>query len=507
MITDSPQLWTDEERWQVLMENVKDFGIFMLDAEGRIATWNAGAERLLGYTSDEIVGEPFATIFSADDVDQKQPEFEIREARDKGRCEDERWHVRKDGSRFWASGVLTPLWTDRGTLRGYAKVVRDITERKMSEVAAGDANRRKDEFLAILSHEFRNPLSAIMNAAQLLKLESASAETVDQATNIIQRQGETLIRIVDDLLDITRINKGKFQLVRERVDLREIVASAVESATPAIESRRHQVEYSPPAKSIWLEGDAHRLRQIFANLLVNAAKYTDSGGTITVAVKMEGSQVSVRVKDNGAGIVSEMLPRIFELFVQADSSSERSGGGLGIGLALVKRLVEMHGGRVEAFSEGVGKGSEFQVHLPTLDWGGSDGEPRNGEPMIATSDGSSILVVDDDADGADTLALLLEKIGHQVTVARSGPEALRVADQLRPDVVILDIGLPGMDGFQVAQMIRGRNELASVRLIALTGYGQGEDREKSKLAGFDAHLVKPVELTTLLEILKAGAAL
>ncbi|MBN8625189.1 MAG: PAS domain S-box protein [Planctomycetes bacterium] len=501
MLTDSPQLWTDDERWQVLMENVKDFGIFMLDADGHFATWNVGAERVLGFTAEEILGLPFSTIFTPEDIELQQPQFEFREAREKGRCEDERWHVRKDGSRFWASGVLTPLWTARGVLRGFAKVVRDITERKMAELAVTEANRRKDEFLAILSHEFRNPLSAIMNAAQILKLEASQGEATEQATSVIQRQGEGLIRIVDDLLDISRINNGKFQLLREQVDLRDALASALEAAAPLIQGRQHDVRYVAPEEPIWLEADPHRLRQIFLNLLANAAKYTTPGGQIAVVVSNAGPQATVRIKDDGAGIVSEMLPRIFELFVQVDNSTERSSGGLGIGLSLVKRLVEMHGGKVEAYSDGIGKGSEFVVQLPIRCEREFNTSALGDDVFKAPRSGGKILIAEDNSDAAVTMALLLKKCGYQVTIASSGPEALQLVDELRPDAAILDIGLPGMDGCQVAQLIRNRPELAQIRLLALSGYGNAEDQQRSRQAGFEAHLIKPVEFATLLKLL------
>ena len=502
MLTDLPQMWTDQERWQVLMENVKDYGIFMLDSLGRIATWNAGAERLLGYPGDDILGEPFGKIFTPEDVQQRQPEFELREARNKGRCEDERWHVRRDGSQFWASGVLTPLWTDDGTLRGYAKVVRDITERKMGELATAEANRRKDEFLAILSHEFRNPLAAIASAAQLVKLELQENEAGQQAIGIIERQAAGLAHMVDELLDISRISGGKLQLHRQRVELGEFLAHALEAAQPMIAARHHELSVTAPSEAIWVDADPHRLEQIISNLVVNAAKYTDPGGQIAIAAERHGNQVTLRISDNGGGILSEMLPRIFEPFVQVDRSLERSQGGLGIGLALVKRLVEMHGGKVEAFSEGIGKGSQFVVQLPVI------AEihalsPAKAVRLESLSTGSlRVVIAEDNPDTAISLAMILRKFGHEVTIVQTGTEALRVACEVVPDVLILDIGLPGMDGYQVAQSLRTNASLSGMRLIAVTGYGQAEDQERSRQAGFDNHLVKPVDFSELLKVLE-----
>src|SRR6185436_7250171 len=250
--------------------------------------WNAGAERLLGYVTEEVLSEPFSTIFTDEDILHDQPEFELREAREKGRCEDERWHVRKDGTQFWASGVLTPLWAEDGSIRGFAKVVRDITERKLAEVASAEANRRKDEFLAILSHEFRNPLAAIQNALQLIKMDSTSSDITPQAAAIIERQSAALVHMVDELLDVSRINGGKLQLQRQRVALKEIIGHSIEAAQPMIDSREHQLSVAIPDEAVWLDADSHRLKQVISNVIVNAAKYTDPGGKIILAASREG---------------------------------------------------------------------------------------------------------------------------------------------------------------------------------------------------------------------------
>ncbi|MFO1092725.1 MAG: ATP-binding protein [Planctomycetaceae bacterium] len=506
-MNDNPQLWTDDELWQVLNDNVKDFGIFMIDPEGRIATWNSGAERVLGFSADEILGDTYGRIFTPEDIEKDQPEFELREAREKGRSEDERWHLRRNETRFWASGVVTPLWTADGELRGYAKIVRDITQRKMAELAAVEANRIKDEFLAILSHEFRNPLGAILNATQLLTMDQADDEIVRQAAAVVERQAQGLVRMVDDLLDISRINSGKLLLQRERVELGEVLNHALESAQPMISTRNHQCTLSMPPAAIWLEGDRQRLAQIFANLIVNAAKYTDPSGEISIAVTQEGQQVVVRVKDNGAGILSEMLPRIFEPFVQADRSHDRTHGGLGIGLTFVKRVVEMHGGIVEAFSEGIGHGSEFTVRLHAV---AEIETPQAGDAPAAMSETGTrrlrILVADDNHDTAETLAMLLRKVGYETTTVDSGPAALQWAADEHPDVMIIDIGLPGMDGFEVARRIRSQESSKAIRLVAATGYAQAEDRDRALQAGFDHHLPKPIDFKVLMELLKEAEA-
>jgi PAS domain S-box-containing protein len=487
-----------DEQYRLLTENVKDFAIFMLDTQGSIATWNSGAERILGYKDAEIVGQPYAIIFSPQEIVNRQPEHELSIARDKGRSEDERWHVRKDGSQLWASGVVTPLWDGSGKLRGYAKVMRDITDRKKAEVELAEANQRKDEFLAMLAHELRNPLAPILNAIHLLRREKQVSTSQNEATNIIDRQVRQIIRLVDDLLDISRISRGKIHLRKERVELSNIVQQAVETAKPLIDARRHEVTVSLPAETIWLEADPARLEQVIGNLLTNAAKYTEPGGRIWVTGTREGLQVILRIKDTGIGILPEMLPRVFDLFVQADRSLERAEGGLGIGLTLVKSLVHLHQGTIEAHSPGVGQGSEFVIRLHTVP------EVAGTSPDAVTAVTKKIrplrlLVVDDNTDTVESLAMLLRLSGHNVQTANTGPSGLQAAVNENLDVAMLDIGLPGIDGYEVARRIRLQTDKPV--LIAMTGYGQPEDRQRTQDAGFDYHLVKPVDPEKLQNLL------
>jgi PAS domain S-box-containing protein len=481
------------------MEYVKDYAILLLDGDGRIATWNAGAERVLGYKEAEIIGQLFSILFTPEDIVNGQPEHELAIARDKGRSEDERWHMRKDGNQFWAMGVVTPLWDDTGNLRGYAKVMRDITDRKRSEMELAEANERKDVFLAMLAHELRNPLAPIMNAVHLL-LQSLALSPFQQAvTGIIERQVRQLSRLVDDLLDVSCITQGKIHLRKERVALSTVVQHAVETTRPLILSRQHELAVSLPQEVVWLEADPTRLEQVLGNLLNNAAKYTEPGGHIWLTAEREGPKVVVRVKDTGIGILAEMLPCIFDLFVQGDRSLDRTHGGLGIGLTLAKSLVEMHEGKIEADSPGVGKGSEFVIRLPAVPEvtamkpGCTPGSEQEKAPPLR------LLVVDDNRDTVESLAMVLRLYGHEVATASTGPEGLRAALGQHPDVVLLDIGLPALDGYEVARRIReqGKKPL----LIAMTGYGQAEDRERTKEAGFDYHLVKPVEPMELQDLL------
>ena len=487
-----------DEHYRLLTENVKDFAIFLLDTNGRIATWNSGAERILGYQEAEILGQPYAIIFIPQEIINRQPEHELEIARDKGRSEDERWHLRKDGSRLWASGVVTPLWDAVGKLRGYANVMRDVTDRKKAEVELAEANRRKDEFLAMLAHELRNPLAPILNALYLLRREKVVSAAQEEAAGIIDRQVRQIIRLVDDLLDISRISLGKIHLRQERVELSGIVHRAVETAQPLIESRKHELTVTVPPEAIWLDADAARMEQVIGNLLTNAAKYTEPGGRIRVTVEREGAGVILRIKDTGIGILPEMLPRIFDLFVQAERSLDRAEGGLGIGLTLVKSLVQLHQGTIEASSPGVGQGSEFTVRLHAVP------EVTALQPERVTEEANTgralrLLVVDDNADTVESLAMLLRLSGHEVQTAMDGPAGLQAALSGNPDVAMLDIGLPGIDGYELARRIRQQTDKPV--LIAMTGYGQAEDRERTKEAGFDYHLVKPVDPEKLQELL------
>jgi PAS domain S-box-containing protein len=460
-----------------------------------------GAERILGYKEEEILGHNFCEIFTPHDIAKEQPQFELTEAREKGRAEDERWHLRKDGSRLWASGVVTPLWDPNGTLRGFAKVLRDITERKRNEDRMAEENQRKDEFLAMLSHELRNPLAAISNAVQLLKLDPGGSSS--QTTGIIERQVSSLVQLVNDLTDISRMRTGKTQLRIERGPLNKIVSRAVEAVQHIIEERHHKLVVSVPSEAIWVDADADRLQQVFCNLLNNAAKYTGPGGHIELTVERVGNEAFIRIRDNGTGIVADMLARIFDLFIQADRSLDRSQGGLGIGLTLVKRLVEMHGGKVEARSEGVGRGSEFTVRLPVVPELAAIDRPVKCE-VVPANQGLRLLLAEDNQDTAETMASLLRKLGHEVEVAHDGSAALRAIQIFRPDVLLVDIGLPVVNGYQVAERVRQQPELEHILLIALTGYGRQEDCERARAAGFDHHLVKPVDLVKLQELLPTG---
>ncbi|HXD87364.1 MAG TPA: response regulator [Urbifossiella sp.] len=367
------------------------------------------------------------------------------------------------------------------------------------------ADRQKNEFLSMLAHELRNPLAPIVNAAEILRLALPNEPQVQWARNVIDRQLNHMVRLVDDLLDVSRITSGKIRLQRGPVQISEVLSTAIEASRPLIDRAGHQFEIAIPEQSIWVDGDAARLSQVATNLLRNAAKYTDPGGRVCLTVECEGETAIISVRDTGIGIPPDMLHAVFELFTQVDRSLDRAQGGLGIGLTLVHRLVTMHGGTVTAASEGLGKGSEFVVRLPTIP------SPHAAEPAATPTirreqsrlDQLSVLVVDDHVDGAGSLAALLGRICREVHVAQTAPPAIDLALTHRPQFIILDIGLPGMNGYELARHFRSRPETRDAVLIAMTGYGGDEDVQRSREAGFDRHLVKPVELVELRRTLES----
>jgi PAS domain S-box-containing protein len=401
---------------------------------------------------------------------------------------------RYDGEHRWVLDHGVPQFSPCGDFLGYIGSCIDITERKQTEEALKEADRRKDEFLAMLAHELRNPLAPILNAAHAIKLVGLADVNQQWACDVIERQTQHLTRLVDDLLDVSRITQGKVTLAREQLELSTIIHRAIETSRPLIEARRHHLTIALPPGPVRLEGDQTRLVQVVGNLLNNAAKYTDEGGHIRLEAAQEDGAAVIRVRDDGMGMPAELLPHVFDLFTQADRSLDRSQGGLGIGLTLVRRLVEMHGGKVEARSQGAGRGSEFVVRLLAL-------APANAPDAELSSDGLArpvthalrVLIVEDNIDSAEMMAFVLKLSGHEVQMAHNGPEALHAARAFEPHVVLCDIGLPGMNGYEVAARLREQPASRRALLIALTGYGEEEARLRAKEAGFDYHLVKPVK--------------
>ncbi len=487
--------------FRLLVEGVKDYAIFMLDPEGYVISWNGGAENIKGYRAEEIIGRHFSTFYPPDAIARGWPEHELKVAQREGRFEDEGWRVRKDGSTFWANVVITALYDQEKRLRGFAKVTRDMTERKRIE-ALEETDVQRNEFLAMLSHELRNPLAPIRNALEVMLTKNPQDPVLEWTGKVIERQVVHLSRLVEDLLDVSRITSHKIALRKEPVDVAQFVSGVVEANQPLIDSRGLTFEVNVPDEPLLIEGDPTRLSQALLNLLHNSAKYTPEGGRIWLTVEREGSQVVLRVRDTGIGIPAELLPKIFDLFVQGDRSLDRSEGGLGIGLTLVQRIVLLHGGSVQAWSEGAGRGAEITVRLPLLAEAAAASLPQAGARDAAPAQVSRrVLIVDDNRDAAESLELLVQLWGHEVRSAHTGPAALAEAELYRPEIVLLDIGLPGMTGYEVAQRLRELEGMENVLLVAVTGYGQEDDRRRSREAGFDAHLVKPVEPARLQEML------
>jgi len=402
------------------------------------------------------------------------------------------------------TSARTLISTARAALRGRMRQyeMRDQLEAlKVAEESLRNADRRKDEFLAMLAHELRNPLAPIRNAGELLARMLPENSQVQKIADVVKRQSTHLSRLVDDLLDVSRITQGRIELQHEPVNLSAVIAQALESVEPLMRENRHTLNVAEDIGPVYVNGDHGRLVQCVANILTNSGKYTEPGGHIRVEMRTADHEVAIAITDTGVGISADLLPRIFDLFVQSNRSLDRSQGGLGIGLSLVRRLIEMHGGRVSAASDGPGKGARFELVLPVIERPSVVREA----PMAQTPVGRRILVVDDNADSADSLAMILNHSGHMAEPAYSAEMALERAADFDPDFIILDIGLPGADGYQVARQLRSRG--SNARLIALTGYGQPEDVRRAYDAGFGAHLVKPVDVPRLLQYLAAESLL
>ena len=399
--------------------------------------------------------------------------------------------VRSDGSVIYVQNDVEPLFDTHGRIYGCVSICVDVTDRKLGELALRGADRRKDEFLATLSHELRNPLAPIRTAVELMRLAHNDPDMVERARATIERQLLHLVRITDDLLDVARITQNRIELKRVRIDLRAVVQSAVEASRPMIDAQGLTLTVDMPEQPLWIEADATRLGQALSNLLNNAAKYTEHGGHVHVSTDAANGIATVSIADTGLGIPPEMLPRIFDMFTQLQAHRDHAQGGLGIGLTLAKRLVELHGGTIEARSEGAGLGSQFDVRLaiaPSADVDAAQGR----EPARPASSICRVLVADDNPDAAEMMRLMLQFNGHDVQVAADGLQAIALAERFEPQIAFLDIGMPQMDGYDAARAIRARLG-PRVVLVAVTGWGQDEDKSRAREAGFDHHLTKPPE--------------
>ena len=500
-----------QSEWlRVTLASIGD-AVITTDTQGTVTYLNGVAESLTGWKSDEAAGQPLETVFHiVNENTRKTVENPVTRALKEGVIVGLANHtvlIAKDGTEKAIDDSAAPIRDEQGKLAGVVLIFRNITERRrvdneLRQYAAdlSESNRRKNEFLAMLAHELRNPLAPIRNAVHVLQLTGGNAAAVKSASEMLERQIGQMVRLVDDLLDVSRISRGKIELCKQRVELGSVVKQAVEAARSLVECMEHELTVTLPPQPVYLNADPTRLAQVVGNLLNNACKFTNKGGRICLTVEREGKQAVIRVRDNGIGIAAHHHSRIFDMFTQVNTSLERSVGGLGIGLMLVKNLVEMHDGMAEVHSAGLGQGSEFVVRLPILvETAEPPPEPTVSGPTPTTS--RRILVVDDNRDSAESLAMLLKLMGNKTHTAYDGLEAVEAAATVKPDVILLDIGLPKLNGYEACRRIREQPWGKNMVLVALTGWGQEEDRQKSREAGFDGHIVKPVDHVALTKLL------
>ncbi len=506
-----------DQRFRLLVENIEDYAIFMIDTEGRVASWNSGAEQILGYSAEEVLGQSAARFFVAgDDVLER----EMREAQASGRAVSSGWRLRKGGGRLFAEGVLSAVRDDAGHLLGYTKLMRDVTETRRIEIErehllqseraarneAERASRMKDEFLATLSHELRTPLNAILGWSQVLRRVPDAKPELGDGLKAIERNARAQAQIIEDLLDMSSIISGKVRLNMQRVDLVPVLEASVNAVRPAAEAKGIDLAERVDSPLPPVGGDPNRLQQVFWNLLTNAVKFTPKNGRVAITLERVNSHMEISVADTGEGIDEAFLPYVFERFRQADASTSRRYGGLGLGLSIVKQLVELHGGSVSAESAGRGKGSKFTVELPIVEANVEPAGAAREQPQRSVSDdlagtfpatsleGIRVLVVDDEPDARALIERLLKECSAAVTTASSASEALEHMERSKPDVLISDIGMPENDGYALIRAIRRlEGKGAAIPAIALTAYARAEDRMKAVEAGYQLHLAKPVD--------------
>ncbi|HYE39239.1 MAG TPA: PAS domain S-box protein, partial [Ramlibacter sp.] len=491
------ELRASEERIRLLVDSVRDYAIFMLDPQGVVQSWNTGAQAIKGYQPAEIIGRHFSTFYTPEDAAAGKPAAELAAARAHGRVEDEGWRVRKDGSMFWANVVVTAVYGPAGDLRGFAKVTRDTSDRRRLEELE-QSSQRMNEFLAMLAHELRNPLAPIRNAVTIMQLETLTSPVLRNCRDVIDRQLTHVTRLVDDLLDVGRLTTGKIKLRKEVLRLSDVVTRSAEMARPLMSARRHEFTISQPDEPPYVNGDATRLSQVLQNLLVNAAKYTPEGGKVALTVRVSGGFVEIIVSDNGRGLAPENLQKIFQLFAQVEVGHAAAESGLGIGLTLARSLAEMHGGTIDATSPGPGLGSTFTVRLPLASPAAVSEEQREQDDP---SGGLRVLVIDDNRDSADSATDVLRLLGNEVECAYDGRNGVTLAQRFRPHMILMDLAMPGMDGYETRRRLAAGGQAAPAFMVAMTGYGNEDDKRRTREAGFDAHLTKPVELDALVGLL------
>ena len=496
------ELRQQREWFEVTLSSIGD-AVITTDTQGKVTFLNPVAETMTGWKTGEASGQRLENVFNIINEDTRKPaknpvDVVLRDGIVVGLANHTAL-IGKDGTERSIEDSAAPIRDVTGKISGAVMVFHDVTQRRRAEKALKEADQKKDQFLAMLAHELRNPLVPIRNGLQILNLAGNNPAMAESARSIMDQALNQMVRLVDDLLDVSRITTGKLKLRKERVELAAVVQSAVETSRPLIDEQGHQLNVALPSSAILLAADPTRLAQVFSNLLNNAAKYSEEGGHITLSAETRGDEVIVRVADRGIGIPADHLPRIFQLFAQVETASERSQGGLGIGLSLVKGLVEMHGGKIEAHSNGPGHGSEFVVRLPMVS---AEPLPESHPAKDDDERGSPaakyrILIVDDNRLSSGSTATALGLMGHDLATAPDGIQGIERAQTFRPDVILLDIGLPEMNGYETARRIREQPWGKDIFLIAVTGYGQEEDRRRSLEAGFDCHLVKPLNFAEL----------
>jgi PAS domain S-box-containing protein len=504
-----------EELFHLFIENVRDYAIFILDPSGRALTWNAGVSRMLGYSEEEFVGLEFAQLFRT--TERNGAQQEMQKAASTGRSDDERWHVRKDGTELWVTGVLTALRDSAGHLRGFAKVMRDTTAQRQAALEREDllrkelvartqaeqANRMKDEFLAVVSHELRTPLNAILGWATLLGSKQLDKERAGRAVETIERNAKAQAQLVADLLDVSRIVTGKLQLDVSPVSIQQVLDAAIESVHHAAAAKTIEVSTRGTGEPAVVEGDPQRLQQVILNLLSNAIKFTPAGGSIDVTLESREHEVEIRVRDTGQGIAPTELPMVFNRFHQVPTQ-RGAASGLGLGLTIARHIIEAHGGTIEAKSDGEGLGAEFIVRLPVETTMPIDvPSPPRGVPSgidCPDIEGRSVLIVEDHPDSQDFMAFVLGQCGMRVLTAKSVDEALQVLQRESVDAIVSDIALPGgADGIDLIRVVRGMPEpLSGVPAVAVSAHANNDDRTRALAAGYQLHVAKPVQPAELL---------
>ncbi|MGE8474245.1 MAG: PAS domain S-box protein [Paraburkholderia hospita] len=491
-----------DKRFRVLVDAIKDYAITMLDSHGHIMTWSAGSTQVMGYTPHEVIGQPAALFYTPEDIAVGRPQRDLELAAREGRVEMEEWRVRKNGTIFWANIITTALRDPNGALQGFAKITRDMSRRRRLEELEA-SSQRMSQFLALLGHELRNPLAPLRNAVSMLQLKTADHHAFVPEHELIDRQLSHLTRLVDDLLDAGRVTLGRVQIEPKPVSMQAIAQLSIEGSAPLLAAREQTLDVVLPDTPMTIKGDLTRMVQVVQNLLNNASKFSPAGASISLQVFRSGRLLAIRIHDSGRGIDPDAIDAIFNLFVQETPTEEQADkSGLGIGLTLARAIVDLHGGHIEAHSEGRGKGSVFTVWLPEFSHPIAAEAVREEAPLPSQPVDLKVMVVDDNVDSADSMATLVQVLGHEAHAVYDGAAAIELAQTLQPHLVLLDLSMPKMTGFEALPRIRKALAAPGTVIAAMTGLGTSEDRAKTEAAGFDLHLTKPVDLPELESVLQ-----